>query len=71
MKEKSIPSYRNGSSLKMLGSFERQGFEPCDSKPKTHPVILSGKTLPLEELSSQGDLFDTFSGRICIGDFSR
>jgi len=23
------------------------------------------------KVSSQGDLFDTFSGRICIGDFSR
>jgi len=34
----------------MPGSFEWQGFEPCDSEPKTHPDILSGKTLPIEEL---------------------
>jgi len=34
----------------MLASFERQGFEPCVSKPEMHPDILSGKTLPLEEL---------------------
>jgi len=39
----------NGSSLKMPGSFERQGFEPRVSGTKTHPDILSGKTLPLEE----------------------
>jgi len=35
--------------LKKSWYFERQGFEPCDSKPKTHPDILSGKTLPLEK----------------------
>jgi len=34
----------------MPGSFERQGFEPCCSGAKTHPDILSGKTLPLEAL---------------------
>jgi len=41
----------NGSFPKMPGSFERQGFEPCDSEPKMHPGILSGKALPLEGLS--------------------
>jgi len=37
-------------SPKMPGSFERQGFEPCDSKPKMPSEILPGKTLLLEEL---------------------
>jgi len=40
--------------------FERHGFEPCDSEPKIHRGILSGKTLPLEELSSQAELNNTF-----------
>ncbi|TAK42422.1 MAG: hypothetical protein EPO28_07315 [Saprospiraceae bacterium] len=30
---------------------ERQGFEPCISGTKTHPGILPGKTLPLENAS--------------------
>jgi len=32
----------------MLGSFERQGFEPCVYDMEMHPDILSGKTLPIE-----------------------
>jgi len=34
--------------LQRSPSNERQGFEPCISGTKTHPDILSGKTLPLK-----------------------